>query len=129
MGVGKLTKDADIDKHRCYNYGIWFDRKGFFSHPFGGTGRNVIIFGVYMSSSTKIDNRKKDVLILGEGPPQGVEHTLSEEKMYSINFTEKNKNFVWACIATNKIATYLLMVQKFINLNKMILKFLQIHYV
>ena len=41
-----------------------------------------------MSSSTKIDNRKKDILILSKGPTQGLEHTLSVEKMYSINFTE-----------------------------------------
>ena len=63
-------------------YGIGFDSKGFFSHPLGGTGRNVIIFRVDMSSSAKIDNRKKDVLILSKGPTQGLEHTLSAEKMY-----------------------------------------------
>ena len=45
------------------------------------TGKNVIIFGVDMSSSSKIDNRKKDILILGEGPTQGLEHTLSAEKI------------------------------------------------
>ena len=32
---------------------------GFFLHLNGGTGRNVIILGVDMSSSTKIDNRGK----------------------------------------------------------------------
>ena len=63
----------------------------FFSHPRGGTGRNTIIFRVDMSSSTKIDDRKKDILILGKGPTQELEHTLSAEKMYSINFTENNK--------------------------------------
>ena len=42
-------------------YGIGFDRHGFVSHPSGGTGRNVIIIvGVDMSSSIKIDNRKRD---------------------------------------------------------------------
>ena len=46
-----------------------------------------------MSSSTKIDNRKKDILILGKGPTQGLEHTLSKEKMYSINFTVTGKKF------------------------------------
>ena len=60
-------------------------------HPSGGDGQNVIIFGVDMSSSTKIDNRKKDILILGKGPTQELEHTLSAEKMYSLNFTEHNK--------------------------------------
>ena len=36
---------------------------------------------------------KKDILVLGWGPTQGLEHTLTAEKMYSINFTEKNKKF------------------------------------
>ena len=49
--------------------------------------RNVITFGVDISSSAKIDNRKKDFLILGKDPTQGSENRLSEEKMYSINFT------------------------------------------
>ena len=51
------------------------------------------MLGVDMSSSTKIDNRKKDILILGKGLAQGSEHTLSAEKMYPINFTENNKIF------------------------------------
>ena len=46
-----------------------------------------------MSSSTKIDNRKKDILILDRGPMQGLENTLRAEKMYSINFTKKNTKF------------------------------------
>ena len=45
-----------------------------------------------MSSSTKIDNRERDILILGKGPSQELEHTLSAEKMYSINFTVTTKN-------------------------------------
>ena len=44
-----------------------------------------------MSSSTKVNNRKKKILILCRGPTQGLEHTLSAEKMYSISFTENNK--------------------------------------
>ena len=72
-----MTKDADVDKYKYSRYGITFDRHGFFSHPSGGAGRNVIIFGVDMSSSTKIGNRKKDTLILAKGPTQGLEDTLS----------------------------------------------------
>ena len=64
FGAVSLTKNADIDKYKCYGYGIRFNRHGYFPHPSGGTGRNVIIFGVDMSSSTKIDNRKKDILLL-----------------------------------------------------------------
>ena len=101
-----LTKNADIDKYKYSGYGIGFDRHGFFSHPSGGTGRNVIIFGVDMSSSTKIDNKKKDILILDKGPTQGLEHTLSAEKMYSINFTENNKKF-YLSLHYNRANSYL----------------------
>ena len=47
-----------------------------------------------MSSSTNIDNKGKDILILRKGPTQGLrEHCLSGEKMYSINFTKVNTKF------------------------------------
>ena len=46
-----------------------------------------------MSFSAHIDNTKKYILVLGIGPSQGLEHTLTAEKMYSINFREKNKKF------------------------------------
>ena len=91
FGAVTLTKNADIDKYKYSGYDIGFNRKVSFSFPSTGLGRNVIIFGVDMSSSTKIDNRKKDISILGKGPPQGLEHTLISEKFYSINFTEQDK--------------------------------------
>ena len=46
-----------------------------------------------MSPSTHIDNKKKDILILGKGRTQGLEHTLTAEKIYSINFTVTKKKF------------------------------------
>ena len=93
IGAVTLTKNADIDRNGYSGYGIGFDRHGSFPFPGTGLGRNVIIFGVDMSSPTKIDNRKKYILILGKGPTQGLEHVLSAEKIYSIDFTEHNKNF------------------------------------
>ena len=88
-----MTKNINIDKYGYSGYGIGFDRKGSFSFPDGGFGQNVLIFWVDMSFSTRIDNKKKDILVLGIGPTQGLEHTLTAEKIYSINFTEKNKKF------------------------------------
>ena len=68
--------------------------KAFFSHPSGGTGRNVITFVVNMSSSPHIDNNGKYILILGKGPTQGLgDHSLTAEKMYPINFTKENTKF------------------------------------
>ena len=40
---------------------------------------------------SSIDNRKKDILVLGKDPKQELEHALSAEKLYSINFTGENK--------------------------------------
>ena len=76
FGAVSLTKNADIDKYGYSGYGIGFHRHGSFSFPDTGLGRNIIIFGVDMSSSTKIDNRKKDILILGKGPTQGLVYAV-----------------------------------------------------
>ena len=46
-----------------------------------------------MSFSAHIDNNKKDILVLGIGPTQGLEHTLTAEKMYLVNFTVTKKKF------------------------------------
>ena len=95
FGAVTLTKNAgiDIDKYGHSGYGIGFDRKSCFSFLSGGFGQNVIIFGVDMSSSVHVDNKKKYILILGKDPTQGLEHTLLAEKMYSISFTETKKKF------------------------------------
>ena len=46
-----------------------------------------------MSSSTHIDNKGKNILVLRRGPTQGLENTLTAEKLYSINFTVTKKKF------------------------------------
>ena len=53
-----------------------------------------------MSSSSHIDNKTKNILILGKGPRQGLEHTLIAQKMYSINSTVTKKKF---CITMEQI--------------------------
>ena len=78
-----MHQNANIDKYRYSGYGIGFDRRSSFSFPGGGFGQNVLIFRVDMSSA-HIDNKKKYILVLGKGPTQGLEHTLTAEKMYSI---------------------------------------------
>ena len=40
------TTNSDTDKLQYSGYGIGFDSTGNFTHPGGGIGRNVIIFGV-----------------------------------------------------------------------------------
>ena len=77
FGAIKLTKNSDIDKYKYSEYGIGFDSKRTFSHPIGGIGQNVIVFGADMSSSVHANNRT----IIGEGITQGLDDTkLTTEK-------------------------------------------------
>ena len=57
--------------------------------------KNIIIFGVDMSSSMHIDKKKKDIVIVGEGPTHRLGNTtLRTEARYPINFTQLGKRFV-----------------------------------
>ena len=64
FGAVTLTKNADIEKYGYSGYGIGFDRRSSFSFPGNGFGQNVLIFGVYVSSSSHIDNKEKNILVL-----------------------------------------------------------------
>ena len=47
-----------------------------------------------MSSSVHVDNKIKDILILGEGQTQGLDDAiLTAVAEYSINFTEHENKF------------------------------------
>ena len=77
-----------------------------------------------MSFSSHIDNKKKDILVLGKVPTQGLEHTLAAEKIYSINFTVTKNKF---CLSlhyneANVFYFFWSMVQEFTNLKQNILK-------
>ena len=76
-----------------------------------------------MSSSTHIDNKKKkEILVLGKGPTQGLQHTLTAEKVYSINFTVINKK-IYLSLHYNGANSYLFINrQKFTNSKQKILK-------
>ena len=63
FGAVSLTKNVDIDRYKYSGYGIGFDRHGEFS--FGnGLGKNCIIFGPDLSSSSHSNNKKKIFLFL-----------------------------------------------------------------
>ena len=59
-----------------------------------------------MSSSAHIDNKKNDILVFWKGPTQKLEHTLTAEKMYSINFTVTRKKF-YLSLHYNGASSYL----------------------
>ena len=66
-----------------------------------------MIFGGDMSSSVCVDNKGKDILIHGKGPMQWFNvHSLTAEKMYSVNFTNHREKY---CLSLhyNKANSYL----------------------
>ena len=72
-----------------------FDFSSEFSFTDGSMGKNVIIFGDDKRSSVHIDNKDKDILILGEGQTQGLDDTtITAEAKYPVNFTQPRKRFV-----------------------------------
>ena len=82
FGAVKSTKNADISTYKYSGYGIGFDSKGSFSHPNGGFGANVIIFGADISSSAHANNETRSILVLGKDFIQGIDNTtIYAEKM------------------------------------------------
>ena len=89
-----MTKTPDIKKYKYSGYGIGFDRRSSYSFPGGGYGQNVLIFGADMSSLPHINNEKEDILVLGKGPTQGLQHTLTAEKCIQLILLKKIKSSV-----------------------------------
>ena len=93
FGSVKLTKNADPDKYKYSGYGMGFDSRSEFLLPDGNYGKYVVIFGADMSSSVHVDNKEKDILVLGKGPTQGLDGTtLTAEAKYPINLTKSMKD-------------------------------------
>ena len=86
--------DCPTDKYKYSEYGIGFDRRGTFSVG-NGFGKNLINFGVDISSAVHVDNKKKVILILGEGPSKGLDDTtLTAEKSIQSILLSLKRNFV-----------------------------------
>ena len=54
----------------------------------------LVIFGIDKSLSSHIDNQKNNFLVLGEGPTEGINGTVSTAgKKIVLSFVEKIQNF------------------------------------
>ena len=91
-GAVKITKNDDSDKYSYSWYAIGFDSCSLLSIPNFNFGKNAIIFGVGMSSSVHIDNKYKNIIVLGKGPTQGLDNTtLTAEAKYFLNFSRSQR--------------------------------------
>ena len=94
FGPVKLTKNANLNKYSYSGNGIGFHSRSLFSIPNFDCGKNIIIFGVDMSSSVHDNNKNKDIIILGKGQTKGSDNTsLTTEAEYSINFSKSERKF------------------------------------
>ena len=73
FGVMKITKNTDYSKNDFTGYGLCFDEGGEFGHTvkqrnfnYTTNARNVIIFGVDMSSSIHATNRANNIYVMGK---------------------------------------------------------------
>ena len=104
--------------------------KGAFSFPTGRFVKNVITFGADMSSSVNVDNKKKYILIVGEGLAQGLDDTKpTAQKSVKSVLLRLKRYFVLASIIMEQIVIYLSMALKFIRLKQKTLKLMHLHYV
>ena len=103
FGAMQITKNAtDNSKNKYKGYGICFDERSQFGHTITEdgradttNGRNVLIFGVDMSSSVHATNRANHIYLMRDGLTQGInDTTLYVEKNYWRNFTEPGKKVV-----------------------------------
>ena len=71
-------------------------------------GKNVF-FGVENSSSVHTDDKKKNILVLSEGPTQGLDDTsITAEAKYYINFTESRKIFALSLLYNGNNSFFLM---------------------
>ena len=90
----KRPYNPTVDQYKYSGYGNGFDRKGEFSFGSRRFGRNCIIFGADMGSSSHANNRKNNILVIGQDFVQEINGTtIYAEILYSINFTKNNKKF------------------------------------
>ena len=72
----KITEDAaDNSKNKYVGYGISFDEGSNFSIGNILNGKNVIIFGVYMSFIPHSTNKANNIYVLGKDFIQGIKGT------------------------------------------------------
>ena len=86
----KFNRNPSFHKYCHSRYDIILAVRGTFSLSGGWFGKNVILLSVEMSSSVHFDNKRKNILILGESQTQGIgDTTLITGTQCSINFTEE----------------------------------------
>ena len=94
FGATNIVKNSDKEKYVYSGYGITFYSAGSWSFC-NDFARNVVIFGVDISSSSNTDNCENNFLVLGERATFGINGSFgSAQKKFSINLQKQIQYFV-----------------------------------
>ena len=127
FGAIKVTNTStkDLQKYNYTGYGIAFSSNTFKHPDTGGTGKNVIIFGVNTKDFEKENNKKQSVMVLGYGLVKLYDTDIYTEKSYTPDSTS-DKKITCLSLHYNGDNIYLLMVNKLLSLKSKTLKLTKI---
>ena len=91
FGATKVTNTStkDPQKHNYSGYGIAFSSITFKHPDTGGTGKNIIIFGVNTENFEKENNKKQSIMVLGYRSVKINDTDIYAEKSYTPDFTSE----------------------------------------
>ena len=95
----KITKNRNTSKYKYVGYGTCFGESSNFSFGNRMDAKNVILLGYDAKNSPLVNNKKSNIIVLGEDFIQelttdGTGNTIYVDKIYKTNMTEPNKKFV-----------------------------------
>ena len=89
-----LIKNVDPDKYWIILGSVLDSKHNYFFLIWNFDFGKNFIFGVDNSSSTHADNRRKDILVLGEGRTLGLDNSaITARAKYFSNFTPSQNKF------------------------------------
>ena len=96
LGAITVTRNGNIDtnKHKYSGYGLAFSSKTYLHKDSGKRAYDLIIFGADLSSSAHAENKKNNVLVLGENSVKLNNTTIIVEDVIKTNCTVPNKKSV-----------------------------------
>ena len=95
FGAVTLTKNsAGADKYKYSGYEAAFISQNYLHEDSGKNAKDLIIFGADLSNSSHSENKKNNILVLGENSVKLNNMTIQAESALKTNSTVINQKFV-----------------------------------
>ena len=95
FGAVTLTKNsAAADKYKYSGYGAAFISQNYLHEDSSKNAKDLIFFGADLSNSSHSENKKNNILVLGENSVKLNNTTIQAESALKTNSTVINQKFV-----------------------------------